>query len=210
MLSHKTKVVIQYLTPIALGYFTLAAYLFTGEHVNVEQLAPYAGGVAGLVAAMALAQDLIPKWLKESLVFFRFNDRLPGHRAFSAQFERPDRFDYFKILNWSALGMLDSASQQRIFYSLYKKFSNEPSVEHYSFRYLAWRDSSTILMILTIITAPSAHGIGDFPLAISLKLTAGTFVGFLFTSFAARQSAQELIFQVFSYETREGAHDVSE
>lgn len=210
-LSHKTKVVVQYLVPVATAYFILAVFVFTGTVPKGDDIAAHLGGIAGLTVAAALAQDVVPKGFKEFLVFHRFNHRLPGHRAFTTDFQQPSRYDLARITNLGILSALGPEEQQRVFYRVYRKHDKDPRVEHYSFRYLAWRDSASTLLLLSVVTIPVLGGFPDFTaLMPALKLTALTFAAYVATALAARQAANELVCQVLAAETLGDPHDISQ
>lgn len=207
--SQKTRAVVQYLTPAAILYFISAGLLLSGTLPRSSDLIKYVGGAAGLSLILTLSQDLVPKPFKEFLVFWRINARLPGHRAFSPVFQKPDRYDISKISNVIELQEASPAKQQNIFYGLYKKHSKEMRVEHYSFRYIAWRDTACLVFLLSVLTLPIAAIFGGAAIIPSAaKLAAASFIAYCLIGSAARQSANELVFQVLSAETLGKRHAI--
>lgn len=144
-----------------------------------------------------LVQDLVPKPVKEAMVFWRFKNRLPGHKAFTAKFMRNPRIDIENIPNLENLSVASCDVQQREFYRLYKSVADVRSVAHYSQRYIAWRDLSALLVILGLVSIPVLFSFNsERGLTVGITLAATAFLSFLFTSFAARNAANELIIQV--------------
>jgi hypothetical protein len=208
-MSQRTKVVAQYLLPVSCGYFVLAVFLFKGTVPAADDLLKYLGGAAGLTLVASLAQDIVPRSFKEALVFAKIKDRLPGHRAFSDRFRKSDRFHSSRITNIEELSRLPGADQQRLFYSLYRSHSADPRVEHYSFRYLAWRDCCSTLFLLTIVSIPVLGGYPTFTqLLPASKLAMSSLAACAATAMAARQTANELVVLVLAAETEKGSHDV--
>lgn len=209
-ISQKAKVVIQYLVPVSVGYFAMATFIGRGNALSFGDISPLASAAALLSVAAALIQDLVPKPIKEFAVFWRFKDRLPGHRAFSVTFENMHRFDNSRILNWDELKKLDPINQQSIFYRIYKKHRDIQSVYHYSFRYLAWRDTGAMLIVLSIVTIALSSfqliQIGTIP---ALKISFLCICFWILTVGAARQASKELIVQVLSAESMEDPHVIS-
>lgn len=209
-ISQKAKVVIQYLVPVSVGYFALAIFIARGNALSYGDISPLANAAALLSVAAALVQDLVPKPIKEFAVFWRFKDRLPGHRAFADTFEHMHRFDFRRILNWDDLKKLDPINQQRTFYRVYKKHRETPAIYHYSFRYLAWRDTGSMLLILGIVTITLSSfqfiQIGAIP---ALKISLLCICFWILTVGAARQASKELIVQVLSAESMEDPHVIS-
>lgn len=209
-ISQKAKVVIQYLVPVSVGYFALAIFITRGSPLSYADINPLANAAALLSVAAALVQDLVPKPLKEFAVFWRFRERLPGHRAFSHEIESTHRFDVNRILNWNELKNLVSTNQQKIFYRVYKKHRDIPAVYHYSFRYLAWRDTGSMLLILAIVTmALSSFKIVQIGAIPALKISTTCLCFWLLTVLAARQASKELIVQVLCAESMEDPHVIS-
>lgn len=210
-ISQKAKVVIQYLVPVSIGYFVLAAYVARGGILSISDIAPLANSAALLSVTAALVQDLLPKPLKEFAVFWRLDDRLPGHRSFSDQIESTHRFDVSRILNWSDLKNLGPKKQQNIFYRTYKKHCDTAPVYHYSLRYIAWRDTGAMLLLLAIATiALSALDIIQIGDIAALKISSACLCCWALTVFAARQASKELVIQVFISESMEDAHVIPE
>lgn len=152
------------------------------------------------MVVLALVQDLIPKPLKEAIVFLRLQNRLPGHRCFNAEYDNPSRFDRKKIKHIKTLSNADPPQQQVAFYSLYKKVAKKPAVEHYSIRYLAWRDVAAVSLVLAIVTLP-VLGLSSDSWRPALEVTAIMILVSTAAALAGRHAANELVYQVLALST---------
>jgi hypothetical protein len=201
-ISHKAKVVVQYLVPAATIYLAVGAYIIMGTSATVD-LKGQLGSLAIATLVGTLAQDLIPKPLKETWVFLKVRHRLPGFRAFADACKRPDQIDTSKIADYHALVDAQPDLQQRSFYKLYKKHASLSNVEHYSFRYLAWRDTSSMMLLLAVVTIPTwmLSAFVNVPFRSALWLAALALGASVIMAAAARQMARELVIQVLSSET---------
>ncbi|GAO40740.1 hypothetical protein SCH01S_51_00720 [Sphingomonas changbaiensis NBRC 104936] len=199
--SHKAKVVVQYLVPASTAYFLLGAYLVTGV-LEQGELKKGLGYLAVATVVTTLVQDIIPKPVKEAWVFLRARHRLPGYRAFTNAASHPDRIDTARISEYATLRDERPDVQQRSFYQVFKRNADKPNVEHYSFRYLAWRDTSALLLLLSLVTVPAwALSETDIPLRPTVWLSGLTLLASVLTATAARQMGNELVVQVLSTET---------
>lgn len=209
-MTFKTKIIATFLVPAVAIYSVVAGVAYRGYSQAAFDWRAL-GTTAIMALLCALAQDLIPRSLKEALVFWRIRDRLPGCRAFSR--ETSDRYDLSLIMNIDQLRTLSGAHQQRIFYSVYKKHKDDPTVSHYSFRYVAWRDTAALFFILAVLTIPGVYSILGLGVGANvgpaLRLTAFSFVAYVLTALAARQSANSLVGQVLSCETAGHPHAIN-
>jgi hypothetical protein len=209
-LPQKTQIVGQYILPAAVGYILLGVFFGTGALPTSDAILQKIGGLAAMTLLATLAQDLLPKPIKETIVFTRFKDRLPGHRAFTRTFEAEDRYDVRRIPAYGSLKELSPKHQQREFYRVYRKHAEDVRVKHYSHRYLAWRDTSAALLLLALVTVPVLDWIyGAMPPEQAYKLGGLTLFGALLSATASRLSANELVRQVLTAEALGAADDVS-
>lgn len=210
-LTHKARAVVQYIIPTAAIYMSLSSFIILGKIPDDKEIISKLGGIAVAALAATLIQDIIPKPFKEILVFWRLRDRLPGHRAFSGAFSKNSRIDFKKIKNLSEISSLLPGDQQRIFYRIYKNHSKDVRVEHYSCRYICWRDTASVIFMLTMIIFPTVIWLFGFSfLRQSIEITTISAVAFLMTSIAARQMAIELVYQVLVIETIGKSHVIAQ
>jgi len=207
----KTKIVSLFLLPAVAAYSLAAGFVYgeVGKPLfDVEALK----ATAILSFACALIQDLLPRPFKEALVFWRLRNRLPGHRAFVKA--KSDRYDLERVTNYQVLASLSGDHQQRLFYQIYKKHREEPTVAHCNFRYCAWRDTASLFFCIAAATIPLAYAISEasdrsFEWRPAITLTGGAALAYLLTAVAARQVANTLVGQVLSCETAEPPHAIA-
>jgi hypothetical protein len=197
--SQKSQVVVQFLVPVAIAYLLAGVFLLKGALPTTGQMWDHAAA-AGIVAlAATLVQDLVPKPVKEVLIFWRFRDRLPGHRCFSEKSLSDPRLSRSKIPDVAQLCELSPSEQNRAWYAHYQKVSDRPAVAHYSFRYLAWRDTATLLAILTAISVPLMLSFGgDGAWRRTAIMAAGCACLCILSIVAARLASRELIVAVLT------------
>jgi len=210
-MAFKTKIITLFLIPGVTLYALLAGLIFKGTGTQLFELKALPP-TAIMAAICALAQDITPRSFKEALVFWRMRDRLPGCRAF--QRDTSDRYDLSRLTNLEELRALSGSEQQRAFYKIYKKHQKDAPVAHFSFRYSAWRDLSSLYFLLAVLTVPAAATLpavmdSDVNLRRAAILAAFSFVAYLLTAVAARLSANSLVGQVLSCETGGRRHAIN-
>jgi len=130
-------------------------------------------GTAGLKGILATVSNLLPIGLaivvttvlngvltsnaKERLVFLRWNDTLPGHRAFSEYGPADPRVDMvaLKKLCGSKLPS-DPAEQNRTWYRLYKSVEHHPAVSQVHKDFLLTRDYAGFAAIFLVVFGSTA------------------------------------------------------
>lgn len=207
----KAKIVSIFLIPAAAAFSFMAGVIYKGIDEPLFDL-EVLKKTAILSLACALAQDILPRSFKEAVIFWRIRDRLPGHRAFLTQ--KTDRYDLSKITNMEQLAALPADKQQRVFYDVYKKHRDDPTVSQSNFRYVAWRDTASLFFCLGVISIPVAYLVArslaqPFEWRSAVMLATSAFVAYLLTSLAARQVANSLVSQVLSCETAGHPHGIS-
>lgn len=111
-------------------------------------LAPGAVSVAVIAIAKLMLLGLVPPQLRDRLIHWRWQNPLPGSRAFS-NIEPKDRRIDLDILD-REFGPLpsDPGEQDRLFYHIYCSQAEMPGVLDAHGSYLATRDIATINLIL--------------------------------------------------------------
>lgn len=200
LISMKGRVAAQFLVPLITAYMALIVWLSQGELPTLQTALERALPAAGLFILCQLLQDLVPKSVKEVLVFGRLTDRLPGHRAFSKVAITDTRIPITRFNTESGEAELDGPGQNALWYGMYKKVSSDPSVAHESFRYLAWRDETTTLMLLGIVSMSFAL-FGWLSWRHVMIATAACLASSLVTALAARNAANALVRNVLAQTT---------
>ena len=198
-ISHKTQAALQFLVPVAVIYLAFGVFLLSGHWPSWALLKENSSTLVTTGLAAMLIQDLVPKQLKEVLVFWRRHERLPGHRAFSEIAFSSPNIDTDSIVDIELLRSLDAEKQQWEFYKHYSAVRENPAVSHLSQRYIAWRDTAALLFLLCCVSIPLIATIDESKaLSAGLILSGISAFFFLLTVLAARNSAYSLVIQVLS------------
>jgi hypothetical protein len=169
--------------------------------LNVASLtqASVARALATLVAPVVvlLLTGLLPHSLKASLVYWKLNDALPGHEAFTKHGPSDVRVDMAALR--AQLGELPTvpSDQNRLWFKLYRATENAPTVLEAHKMYLLYRDMAAISLLLLIFTPVglylSGFGIG------AMSTTAGLFaLQYLIAAISARHSGIRLVTNVIA------------
>lgn len=145
--SWKSQIVVQTLAPYALGFSFFCLYLAGVPVIDILENWERLLAIGLLATALAMIQDLVPKALKESLVFWRMSNRLPGHRAFCKGRTFSSVIDREEVVDIGLREALSERTQDRLFYRLYDKYRDKSNVKHYSFRYLQWRELASLAIV---------------------------------------------------------------
>jgi hypothetical protein len=200
LISMKGRVAAQFLVPLITAYMALIVWLSHDEMPTLQAASQRALPAAGLFILCQLLQDLIPKSIKEVLVFWRLTDRLPGHRAYSHLARTDTRIPVVSVNAEGGEAELDGPGQNALWYGKYKTVSSDPSVAHESFRYLAWRDVTTTLVLLCIVSLSFAP-LGWLGWRHVIIAAAGCLGTSLVTALAARNAANSLVRNVLAQTT---------
>jgi len=106
---------------------------------------------------------LIPANWKAVLVFWRFKDALPGHRAFSIYGHEDPRVNMSTIASKHGPLPSDAKEQNRLWYKIYKLNKTELSVATAHKNFLRARDIVNIVVIFIIVAGLPALVIGKWP-----------------------------------------------
>ena len=90
---------------------------------------------------------LLPNCIKEFLVFWKFKSRLPGNKAFSKYALKDQRIDIDILKNKYEVIKNNSFNENKLWYKIYKKYENYPSVLESQKNYLLTRDIVGIIFI---------------------------------------------------------------
>ncbi|MBN9478921.1 MAG: hypothetical protein J0I52_01660 [Bordetella sp.] len=188
----KTGLGVRYLLPILSLYAVAAALIGPTDADLVRNVVQHvsAAGVAGLI--ILVFQDLAPPSVKGALVFWRIREILPGHRAFTLHALKDPRVDADRLTSLLPPAMDTGAQQNALWYRWFKEVESEPSITDAHRRYLALRDCTVLLALLTLLSP--VLGLVDvqtWPGAF--KLTGVCAVGYLLVMFAARNAAHRFV-----------------
>lgn len=192
-LSHKNLLIIQFLLPIVFGYVLLDRFVRGGSFgaifSNWEEIV--ATGLVGLV--VVFFQDLIPKPVKEILVFWKVKHRLPGHHAYSDSKFQNTQIPADTLKRIQAKENLPAEEQNAEWYRAYQSCQDEGAVKNYSYRYLAWRESAVLAFALAPISIFSHFVRADPNFVGSAIMCAICIAAYLLFAVVARMSSKALI-----------------
>lgn len=148
---------------------------------RAQQLVPI--GIAS--SAATLLNALLSADVKATLVYWRLQHALPGHRAFSVYSQNDTRINATRLLK-SFNGTFPSApaEQNAAWYKLCRTVRDDPAVRHANKVFLLLRDWTALSAFFLLVFGPWAL------VAMTDKLAAATYVGLLTAQFfLVRQGA---------------------
>jgi hypothetical protein len=114
---------------------------------DASKLVPF--GLAVVVATVI--NGLLPATGKARLVFLRWQNTLPGHRAFTRHITADPRIDPAAVQR--AVGgplPVDAAEQNRVWYRLYKTVENDPAIAQVHRDFLLTRDYTALTVLFLV------------------------------------------------------------
>jgi hypothetical protein len=123
---------------------------------DASKLVPF--GLAVVVATVL--NGLLPASAKARLVFLKWRNPLPGHRAFSRCMSADPRIDPAAVQR--AIGgplPVDAVEQNQVWYRLYKKVENDPAISQVHRDFLLTRDYTALAVLFLIFYG----GAGYYP-----------------------------------------------
>jgi hypothetical protein len=114
---------------------------------DASKLVPF--GVAVVVATVL--NGLLTAEIKARLVFLRWRNALPGHRAFTRYMNTDPRIDPAAVAR--AVGgplPVDPTEQNRVWYRLYKTVENDPAVSQVHRDFLLTRDYAGLALLFLL------------------------------------------------------------
>ncbi len=204
-------VTLKFKNSFKLGLVLLVNVLIYTQLLNIESVvsgAPFLSrppsGVALSVGAMAIAASLVvalvPPDIKAKIIFCRWRNPLPGCVAFSVHMLNDDRIDRSAILAKYNNLPSDPKRQNALWYKIYKKHCDDPSVLDAHCGYLFYRDYAVMAAALLVTGAlVSIVVYGDLLLSILTIIVTG--VQALLACVAARIDGVRLVKNVLSCES---------
>lgn len=154
-------------------------------------------GVSIAPLIVLLLTSLLPSTVKARLVFWRWRDALPAHRAFSVHAPGDPRIDLERLR--AAVGELPVAprDQNATWYRLFKRLEREPIVAEAHRHFLLFRDLAALSVLLAVIAPAALYILGAKVAAVVIAF------GFLTsqygaTAIAARHHGVRLVTNVLA------------
>lgn len=194
--SLKKGMATTYLLPLIGGYVAFAAapgFLVADKLSTILGHGALAalGGVAMLVF-----QDLFPRPVKETLIFWRIHRRVPGFRAFSKIARNDHRIDQERLAALIPATMTPE-KENALWYTWLKDVEADGGVSDNHRRFLALRDCAVLSLTLAVLSPaflvlPHAHA------TAVLELTAISLAAYLLFMVATRNTAVRLVGNVIA------------
>jgi len=133
---------------VVLQYDVLSTAGFKAMFATVSNLLPI--GLA--IVVTTVLNGILSSSAKERLVFLRWNQTLPGHRAFSKHGPADSRIDMTAVAALCGGNVpSDPAEQNRTWYRLYKSVEHHPSVSQVHKDFLLTRDYAGFAAIFLVV-----------------------------------------------------------
>lgn len=169
--------------------------------IKMETITPHLsgllpGGLATVLCGFLISQ--LSALQKARIVFFRWNDPLPGCRAFSYYATRDPRINMKVVRNrWAPLPR-DPTEQNALWYALYKQHEDSAAVTHLNRSWLFARDYACLCIILWL--GLGVVGIFQMPGALPWFAFSGILLAqFLLARQAAVHHAERLVTTVIAH-----------
>jgi hypothetical protein len=183
---------------------TLVLTGFAFNQASITELA-HSAFIRGIFLAAAgpliavFLNDLLSSDAKASIVFWRIKDVLPGHRAFSKHAEADPRIDMAALKAKVGDFPQSPRDQNATWYRLYQKHQSNVSVSDAHKRFLLFRDSAS-LTVLIIIVAGAAGILAGISFSLQAILLGGLIAQFLWLSLSARNTGIRFVQNVLAAE----------
>lgn len=181
----------------------LTGFAFTQASLSELAQSTFVRGLlfaaAGPLVAVFL-NDLLPSNAKASIVFWRLKDALPGHRAFSEHAEADPRIDLAVLKQKIGEFPQNPRDQNSRWYKLFQKHQSNVIVIDSHKRFLLFRDSSSLTLLILVI-AWIASALSGVPAALQAVVVGGLAVQFLWLAISARNTGIRLVQNVLALES---------
>lgn len=143
---------------------------------------------------------LVPTEWKEVLVFWRFKDRLPGHRAFSVFAHSEPRVSLKKLVELHGTLPSKPTNQNALWWQMSKRHGEVPGVLDAHKDYLLFRELAYLnLAVGLLLVIPGAMA-GLLNLKLSLGLLLAVITATVMLSISARNAAKRFVQTVLAEE----------
>ena len=138
-------------------------------------------------------------------MFWRLKDALPGHRAFTEHAEADPRIDMAALKKKIGEFPQSPRDQNTCWYRLFQKHQSNVIVGDAHKRFLLFRDSSSLTLLILVIAGVAAT-LSGVPLALQATLIGGLAAQFLWLALSARNTGIRLVQNILALEsTNDGA-----
>jgi hypothetical protein len=157
----------------------------------------------GLGALLVLvANGFFDPLTKARMVFLRWNNPLPGSRAFSQYAHRDSRIDVDRLRKKIGNFPREPSKQNASWYRLYTTIRTEPAVVHIHREYLLARDITCLSVLMLLLMTPFAIAMFS---SVKVVLVLGGILAaqYLFARMAAMNAGKRLVTTVLAIKAAE-------
>lgn len=180
----------------------LTGFAFTQASLSELAQSTFVRGLlfaaAGPLVAVFL-NDLLPSNAKASIVFWRLKDALPGHRAFSEHAEADPRIDIAALKKRVGEFPQSPRDQNSCWYRLFQKYQSNVIVSDSHKRFLLFRDSSSLTLLILAIAWIASVLVGASA-GLQATVVGGLAAQFLWLAISARNTGIRLVQNVLALE----------
>lgn len=144
--------------------------------------------------------DLLSSNVKASIVFWRFTNALPGHRAFSEHADADPRIDIAVLKKKIGEFPQSSRDQNTCWYRLFQKHQSNVIVSDSHKRFLLFRDSTSLTLLILVIFIVVA-AVSGIPLGVQVMVVGGLVLQFLWLAISAKNTGIRLVQNVLALES---------
>ncbi|MDZ3823530.1 MAG: hypothetical protein U0S76_08000 [Pseudoxanthomonas sp.] len=148
---------------------------------------------------LLLLNTLVPPSLKHALVFWRFRDVLPAHRAFTNYVLSDPRIDSAALRTRLGEFPTDASDQQNLWFKLYQRHKTEFAVIDAQRPFLIFRDVASLSFLLAMLMPVALFALGSYIAIWSAFLVFAC--QYILTALASRQAAVRFVCTVLSLES---------
>lgn len=165
---------------------------------NWETIVP----LGGAFILTTLFNGLLPSEFKARLVFWKWNNPLPSRAAFTHYALKDQRIDLSVIQSrYAPLPTEEEeAAQSNLWYRIYRKFRDDPSIVHVHQDFLFMRDWCGLSMIALVVLSVATAVIVDSD-KIALLYMLALFGQYIFTMISARNYGERMVTTVLALES---------
>lgn len=175
---------------------------------SADMIALARGASAALIPVIPLLlNNTVPQLWKARLVFWKWENPLPGSQAFSKFAFLDERINIEKLKQLVPNFPTAPREQNSLWYSIYQRFRNEVSVADAHKAFLLHRDLATLSVLLCLVSILVLCIFLDYSAAAVGKVSAVFVIQYVLTMLSARFSGQRFVCTVLAVYSTQGQAD---
>lgn len=149
-----------------------------------------------ITVSALLANHLLPRWIKEIIIFLRIKNAQPGCRAFSKRVFKDKRIDVKALQKNLGTFPTTPSEQNALWYKLFKQHESKASIQDAHQMYLLFRDIASITLMIFALFSASLFIYS--PSVVTAYIFAGLFAQYFVCMIAAQNSGKSLVDNVLA------------